>query len=49
VTDNRSDISDVGYGEVILYLLQCVRTRFRMCAHARWSCGSLCFTAVKEA
>jgi hypothetical protein len=27
----------------------CVRTRFRMCAHARWSCGSLCFTVAREA
>jgi hypothetical protein len=26
-----------------------VRPRIRMCAHARWPCGSLCFTTATEA
>jgi hypothetical protein len=29
--------------------LRCVRTRIRICAYARWSRGSVCFMAVKEA
>jgi hypothetical protein len=49
MTNDRSDISNAGYGEVVLYPLRCVGSRFRMCAHARWSCGSLCFTVAKEA
>jgi hypothetical protein len=29
--------------------LWCIRSRFRMCAYARFSCGSICFTKVKDA
>jgi hypothetical protein len=49
VTDNHSDISDARYGEVILYIVQCIRTRSRVCAHVRWSRSSICFTVVEEA
>jgi hypothetical protein len=49
MTDDRSDISDARYGEVVLYILQYIRTRIRMCTHARWSCGSVCFMTAEEA
>jgi hypothetical protein len=40
--------SNAKHGEAILYLLRCVRPRIRVCAHARWSRGSLCITIAKE-
>jgi hypothetical protein len=49
MTDDRSNISNARYGEAVLYLLHCIKTRIRMCTHARWSCGSVCFTTVEEA
>jgi hypothetical protein len=47
--DDRSDISNARYGEVILYILRCIRTRIWMCTHARWSRGSVRFMVAEEA
>jgi hypothetical protein len=49
MTNNHSDNGDARYGEAILYLLRYVRSRIRVCAHARWPRGTLCFTITKEA
>jgi hypothetical protein len=46
MTDDRSNVSDARYGEAIFYLQLYVRIRFRMCTHARWSHGSICFTTA---
>jgi hypothetical protein len=48
-TNDRSSVDDARYDEVILYLLWCVMTRSMMCAHIRWSRGSVYFTTVEEA
>jgi hypothetical protein len=48
-TDNRSNISDARYEEVIFYLLWCIWSRTRMCTHARLSRGSVCFMTVEKA
>jgi hypothetical protein len=37
------------YGEAVLDLLRCFRTRVRMRSNARWSCGGLCIMIAKEA
>jgi hypothetical protein len=49
VTNDHSVVSDAGYQEAILNVLWQIGTRFRMCDHARWSRGSICFMTVEEA
>jgi hypothetical protein len=49
MTNGCSNVSDAQHGEAIFDLLRCTRTRIRMCAHTKWSRGSICFTGDKEA